>query len=298
MPTRRQPGGARPGDRTRPPQGQGLATRGRRLVPRAEDRDVDLALPRPRRAVSLRRPRRQALLLVAAVAVLLAGGWVWLRDSSLVAVRDVTIVGLSGVEGADARDALRAAAQDMTTLHVRPDALRTAVEPYPVVASVTAAPDVPHGLTIHVRERVPVAAVASGGAAVAVAGDGTILRGARTDDLPVVNATTLPSGQRLTTPTPLRATALMAAAPAALRARVTRAYVGSRGLTAQLRDGPFAYFGDGARLAAKWLSLAAILTDAGAQGASYIDVRLPEKPVAGGLETPPPSSDGAAEPQP
>jgi hypothetical protein len=36
-------------------------------------------------------------------------------------------------------------------------------------------------------------------------------------------------------------------------------------------------------LIAKWTTAAAILADPGSRGASYIDVRLPDRPVAGGL---------------
>jgi cell division protein FtsQ len=56
-----------------------------------------------------------------------------------------------------------------------------------------------------------------------------------------------------------------------------------RGLVARLRNGPDLIFGDTRRLRAKWLAVARVLADKGSQGASYIDVRLPERPAAGGL---------------
>jgi hypothetical protein len=41
------------------------------------------------------------------------------------------------------------------------------------------------------------------------------------------------------------------------------------------------YFGDASRPHAKWLSLARVLADPSSAGASYVDVRLPERPAAG-----------------
>ncbi len=48
-----------------------------------------------------------------------------------------------------------------------------------------------------------------------------------------------------------------------------------------MRSGLLAYFGDATRPHAKWLSLARVLADPSSAGASYIDVRLPERPAAG-----------------
>jgi cell division protein FtsQ len=76
---------------------------------------------------------------------------------------------------------------------------------------------------------------------------------------------------------------MLALAPAVLRARILRAYVGPQGLTAIFRNGPALYFGDSGRLVAKWAAAIRVLADATSQGASYIDVRVPERPAAGGI---------------
>ena len=102
---------------------------------------------------------------MAACAV--AGGWLWVRDSSLVAVRDVYVTGVSSSEGPQIRSALRNAALDMTTLHVREDALRTAAAQYPSIKGFDVDADFPHKLSIVVHERAAVAAIQSGGATVA-----------------------------------------------------------------------------------------------------------------------------------
>jgi cell division protein FtsQ len=257
---------------------------------------------------ALRVPRPPARTLVAFVAVLtlLAGGWAWLRDSSLVAVDRVTVTGLSGPQATQVRAALQSAGRDMTTLNVRHGQLATAVRPYPVVQGVEAHADFPHGLRIVVREHVPVAVLVAGGDRVPVAADGTLLRGTPWNDLPVVAAPAPPAGDLLRDRRLQRSVAVLAAAPAALRAHVIRVYVGARGLTAPLRDGPVLYFGRSDRLPAKWAAAAAVLADRSSAGATYLDLRLPERPVAGGIERPhvePPQSSpevGAqpAQPQP
>src|SRR6188472_881370 len=98
------------------------------------------------RAPRLRLPRvpPRALLALALTAGLLAGGWWWLRDSPLVEVDDVTIVGVSSSDEGRIRAALTDEAREMTTLHVRTDVLRRAVAEFPSVASLRTKADFPH----------------------------------------------------------------------------------------------------------------------------------------------------------
>ena len=74
---------------------------------------------------------------------------------------------------------------------------------------------------------------------------------------------------------------LLGAAPAKLARLTSRVYSGSEGLTLVLRSGLRAYFGDTSRPHAKWAALAVVLANEGSAEASYIDVRVPERPVAG-----------------
>jgi cell division protein FtsQ len=241
-------------------------------------------MPRPPLpSLPLPRPRVRTGIACAAVLGLLALGWLWLRDSPLVAVDRVTVTGATGRDAPRVRAALEDAARDMTTLHVRTGALRTAVEPYGRIASVQAKPDFPHGLRIEVRERAAVGALAAGDERVGIAADGTILRGQATSGLPLLSARSAPTGERVTDPALGREVALLAAAPPALRARVIRVGTGSRGLTVPLRDGPELFFGGPDRLRAKWIAAATVLADPSSSGATYVDVRLPERPAAGGL---------------
>jgi cell division protein FtsQ len=231
----------------------------------------------------LARRRTRVILAIAVLLALLAPLAFWLRSSSLVRVRDVTVTGIHGSQARQITRALETAGLDMTTLDVRQDALRSAVAAYPVVHSLRTETDFPHGLRISVNAYDPVAAVATGAGLTAVAADGTLLRGSATRGLPVVAIRAERGGQRLGRGDALGAVQLLAAAPRALRARVDRLYLGPRGLTTTMQDGPKLYFGGPARPGAKWGAAAQVLASSTSRGAAYLDLRVPERPVAGGL---------------
>lgn len=231
---------------------------------------------------------RHARVLAGLVATLglLGGGFLLVRDSSLVRVDEITVRGLTGPEAPRLQRALAQAGRDMTTLNVDRDALEAIVEPHPVVRGLQVQTDFPHGMRITVLERTPVGVVASGAERILVAADGTLLRGARARDLAQIPVNGTPVGDRLQDRRALQAVRALAAAPPQLRPKVGRAFVGPRGLTLQLEEGPALRFGGTDRLAAKWASAARVLADAGSRGATYLDVRFPERPAAGGLEDP------------
>jgi len=211
-------------------------------------------------------------------------------------VDEVRITGLGSPQTAEIRAALTAAAQDMSTLHVREELLRTAVARYPIVADVRATGDFPGLLMVQVAEHLPVAAVQVGGRTIAVAGDGTLLRGVTVGALATIAVKAPPAGRTLRDPLARAQVRILAAAPAALRARVTRMSTGARGLQAHLKDGPVVAFGAPDRLAAKWAALAAVIADPSSAGATMIDVTVPESPAAAGLEplTPSPQDESEA----
>jgi len=228
------------------------------------------------------RPQIRLFVALVVVAGILAGGWLVLRDSGLVAVREVEVTGASGLQAEAIRVALTTAGRDMTTLNVRPDVLEAAVAPYAVVKDVVAEPDVPHGLSVRVVQHVPVAVTAD--RSVPVAADGTLLRGTIANDVPELRLRLPPAGDRITDRRALGTIALLALAPVPLRRRVTTAFRGPRGLTVRLDAGPAVHFGSSERMAAKWASLTAVLASSASQGATTIDVRVPEHPAAAGLE--------------
>jgi cell division protein FtsQ len=236
---------------------------------------------------------RRLLAVPVVAAAVLGGAFLLLRDSSLVRVEHVTVAGTSGPEAPRVRAALVAAAENMTTLHVRMGALRQAVESFPTVKGVRVERHFLHGLKVIVIGRPAVAALSSGNERVAVAADGTLLHGAEIPgDVPSVRVDAPPGGARLADKRAELALALVAAAPAAMRVHVQRAFMGHEGLEAELRDGPAIIAGDGRRLRAKWIAAGRVLGDPGAKGARYIDVRVPERAVAGGL----PQAQGAGQP--
>jgi cell division protein FtsQ len=237
---------------------------------------------------------RRATVVAAALLtiVVIAGAFLWLRDSSLVRVRQVDVTGVSGAQAPEIREALTEAARDMTTLHVDEGALRDAVATYPVVRDLHADADFPHRLRIAVNSYRPVGAMEIGGRSVAIAADGTVLDGAPTKGLAVIAAAGSAAGTKVTGTDATRLVRLLAAAPADLRARAQRALRGPSGLAVAFRDGPRIDFGDLSRLDAKWLAAAAVLADADSRGAAYVDVRLPERPVAGPLPATKDDDDG------
>jgi cell division protein FtsQ len=279
----------------------GQAVAGRRTRARARSARAGTLRAFAFRVLTLRmlppRMRRRVFVVLAVCLVIAAGFQFWLRDSPLVAVEDVTVTGLTTKDAPRVKAALASAAHTMTTLHVDQDELERAIAAYPVVRTLDVRSDFPHGLEIHVVEHRPAALV--GG--LPVAGDGTILRGLPVEGrLPKVDA---PAGKldgdRLSDPAAIHAARVAGGAPAPLRGRLERIDVRSEeGIVVELRDGPELIFGDARHVRAKWIAAVRILADKEAAGASYIDVRLPGRPAAGGLpaETVAPvASAGAAE---
>jgi cell division protein FtsQ len=246
----------------------------------------------------LPRPGPRTIAGLVAVLALLGGSWLWLRHSSLVAVKRVSVVGVSGPDATQIRSALVSEALTMTTLDVQLGHLRTAVSPYPVVKHLRVSTQFPHGMRIRVIEQVPVAIVDADGQRTAVAGDGTLLSGEPTTaSLPTITLAVAPGGTHLTGSARSEAR-MLAAAPYQLLAKVTQASNDSiHGLVAQLRDGPKVYFGGGDQLAAKWSAVTEVLADAHSAGAGYIDVTDPTRPAAGpGSDGGPATTSAATEP--
>lgn len=231
--------------------------------------------------------RRRLLLLGLAAAVLAAGYVLWFRNSSFVRIEKVTVTGLDTTPGADrlASD-LEAAAKRMSTLNVDQAELQRIAARAPVVHSIRVVPDFPHGATIEVVENRPVAIVAADSGRVPVAADGTLLEGVEMHgSLPEVRtALPVPASGRLRAGPALDRVVVAAAAPRALRAKVTAITIQpEHGFVAQLADGPAVWLGDRARLRSKWRAVAAVLAEASSAGAAYVDVRIPDRAVAGGL---------------
>jgi cell division protein FtsQ len=260
-------------------------------------RDLAAALPRTLVALpgriasrplrlSLDPHMRRRLALGAIVALLFAGlYYFWLRDSMLVAVNEVQVTGLTTKDGPRIQATLEEAAEDMTTLHVRVDELEEAAHQFPIIASIHVERDFPHGLRIEVTERRPAGLVSVGGVPLPVASDGTLLEGIRAPDgLPLIRMEKPTADGRVADPQTLRALLVTGAAPGGLPQRIERVSEGAeQGIVIELRDGPEIIFGDADYVVEKWTAALRVLADPDAAGATYVDVRLPERPVAGGL---------------
>jgi cell division protein FtsQ len=265
--------------------GRGLALPRRRGAKGRRGHAVAGALEPVRDLAARISPR--GWLIIAATTLTLFGGYMWLRESPLASIKNVTITGLGSTSDAGAiRHALTEAAKDMTSLHVRESDLKSAVAPFSIVKDVKADGDWPHTLRIQVIEYKPVAVLDVDGRLLPVAADGTLLRGELASRaLPKVPTAVAPGGAKLSAPIPLAAVKVLGAAPLAIRPLIARTRRGPDGLRVVLVNGPQLIFGDSSRPRAKWAAAVRVLADPTSKAASYIDVRVPDRAVAGRFPT-------------
>ena len=226
---------------------------------------------------------RGAIVALMLAGALGAGYFLWLRDSSLVAVTEVEVEGVSGPDQEEIGVALRRAARDMTTLHVRPERLQEAVAGFPIVETVRADAGFPHSLRIEVIERPPTLVVSAGDREVAVAADGTLLPGVEAPEkLPRLVVDQIPAAERLAGEA-LDQALVLGAAPTELRDLIEGiSYTEEVGVQLEMPGGLELRFGSGARALAKWTAAAAVLADPKLESATYVDVGVPERPAVGG----------------
>jgi cell division protein FtsQ len=240
-----------------------------------------------RRGGRVGTPWKRWIIIVAGVlATLAAGYFLWLRDSSLVAVGDVTVEGVNSGERKRITAALTRAGEEMTTLNVDLERLESAVARFPTVESVRASASFPRGLEIEVVERPPALVARAGGTEAAVAADGTVLPGIDADEsLPRIDVDRLPTSGRLKGEA-LAQARVAGAAPEPLCPPVRRVNrLRELGIEARMRGGIRLRFGTGASAGAKWAAAAAVLADPDLESVSYVDVRVPERPAVGGSTT-------------
>jgi cell division protein FtsQ len=231
--------------------------------------------------------RRRLAGMLAVLAALCALYWLWFRDSSFARVHDVQVSGVSGPQARAIRSALEDAGLAQTTLHVSNADLRAAVADYPVVRSITAQGVFPHKLRVEVQLNLPVAIIQTPSGRKPVAADGLLLPAVPvSSNLPLLRTRAALPAERVTSGAAFQLVRVVGLAPEPIRARVESVgYEAGTGIVAKLTAGPDLIFGDASRMPAKWMAAARVLSAAGARGATYIDLRLPERPAAGGLAT-------------
>ncbi|MFT4048649.1 MAG: cell division protein FtsQ/DivIB [Solirubrobacterales bacterium] len=247
-----------------------------------------IQLPRvsiPRVGVPSRRPSRIGLLAALLVlAVVLAGAWLLVRNSSLVAVQQVKIVGLSGYYDKDARAAVVDEAMQMTTMNFDDARVEQAAAQFVDVAGVHVETDFPHGATIRFDVRRPVLIARINGRAVTLSQAGEIINPTHAvAGLPKIETVGRIADDHVVSGRALQAVKVLGAAPDVLLRKVDKIDWGKLGIVVSLRGGPDLYFGTEDDAAAKWRDAATVLASEQSRGAAYLDLRVPGRTAVGGL---------------
>lgn len=223
------------------------------------------------------------MLLAVVLIAGAAGYFLWLRDSSLVAVTDVEVVGVRVGDRERIVSELNAAAKEMTTLNLDEEALRGLALEHPTISGLEADANFPHGLRIEVSERPPVLVAADGEREVAVAGDGTLLGGIEAPDgLPRLDVEALPAEGRLGG-SELAQALVVGAAPKEIAPLIASIALKRRtGVEVALEEGIAIRFGNGSRPEAQWAAALAVLADPKLDQLGYLDVSMPRRPTVGG----------------
>ena len=229
-------------------------------------------------------PSGRSLAFGLALLVASVGAYAVARRTSAFAIREIAVVGASAHVTGQARGAL-AAVQGESLLAVDLDALETRLEAVPTVASVSFDRGFPHTLTATIVPERPVAVLRRGSESWLVAASGRVIapleRGARAG-LPRI---WIPRRADVRLGEPVAGDvrrAVRAVAPLVRRplpARVAAVRSTDAELTLVLRAGFELRLGDDSDRALK-LELARRLLPSLLAGGGYLDVSVPERPVA------------------
>ncbi len=225
------------------------------------------------------RLRNRLIVALLVVAALVAGYMLWFRDSSVVAIEDVTVTGANVGPGVE--EQLTAAATGLSTLHLDRGAIEEAVADDPSVIALKIETDFPHGVTIDVESRTPAGWVDADDGTL-LAADGTVLATGidRPDGIAEI-AGDEASGDRAAGEE-LAAARVLGAVPGPLQAQVAKASVDEdHGVVAELNGGIELRFGSPGNADQKWQAAAAVLADPNLTSATYIDLSVPSRPVVG-----------------
>jgi len=245
--------------------------------------------------IARRRERRGRLLrlgliggLVLALA-LVAGYRFWLRDSSLLEVKNLTIRGLDpkDPEQQPVAEAVRLAVGQMTTLHPRPDLLGDELARFPRVAGSGIETSFPDRATVTVDMRTDGSRIGEGADERLVATDGTVLgpAGDRATDLPQISSQGTPPAEGRLKGRELAQALVLGGAPAKLRPYADFSEAVPEGVDVTLSNGLVLGFGAPVQIGQKWRAAAAVIADPELTGASYVDLSVPRRPAIRSAES-------------
>ena len=253
------------------------------------DRPAAVALPRTRALGKLANALPSGRVLALGLGLLTAGLLAYLcaRETSVFAVTSIRISGAPPRVAAHVRAAL-APLEGRSLVALDRGAVENRLSSLPDVAAATVDRDFPHTLRVAVVPAHSIAVLRRGPSAWIVSSDGRVIRAAgrlASPKLPriwVQGAATVDEGAAVGDPDAARALAALATARRArFTARIATVRAAEHELTFVLVSGLELRFGDPVDLPLK-LAVAEHLVPL-VQGASgYLDVTVPERPVAGG----------------
>jgi cell division protein FtsQ len=234
-------------------------------------------------------PSGRALLVATALVLIAAGLYGLGRETSMFAMRSVDVQGAPPTLAAQVRAALRSF-EGTSLLALNGVAVVQRVQELPAVQSATYDRAFPHTLRVRVLPEQPVAVLRSGAAFWLVSARGRVIAAVDRTAFRAVPRIWLPTGfdvqagSFLTDEAGAVARALRAFVAAGFAHRVTWARIHDGELTLGLHDGPELRLGAPVDLQLKIAVVRSILPTLAlpsAGGPAYLDVSVPERPVAG-----------------
>lgn len=276
---------------------------GSRAVPRG-GRPHPAVIERRRQIARAKGRRRRAALIAALAAGAAAALLWWLWTGPLLAVSGVSLSGYDRPDAPALKAAISRAASTGTVLSPPVDRIRLAAASFPWVASVSVARDWPRGVSVQVTMARPAAVAAGVNGAALVSPAGRVL--APVAGHPALGWLTVPEavpapGYAIPDASRAALEFISAARPEVAR-RVRGLRIDRQGLlVGRLAGGPELRLGQPQRLAAKAASLGLLLAQLSPQdeqGATYIDLSVPERPALGGAAKASITTQGSATPGP
>lgn len=259
-------------------------------------RTTEIARNRERRSFRIRLLAFTILILMILLAAVFQ---FWLRDSALVEVRDLEVIGVDTKteEGRQIDQAIRTAVGEMTTLNVKPEVLDQELARYPRVADTSITTSFPDSATVRVTVRKDGSIMGEGAEAMLIATDGTVLgpAGGQESELPLL---TLPNqggeesvaaekpaaGEKLTGRAQAQAIVL-GATPPELRPFVERSRYSPNGLEVILDTDLVLLFHDASHAGQKWRAAATMIAEPEVESGSYVDLTVPRRPAVSSRES-------------